>query len=413
MPEGGDPAPAAWYGLESFSRRIAASIAHDLKHDCNRPLREFIAEFRGCTRSGIQKQILDAVDGARMPLAEFFNDGQSPLRVDTLLMTMQALTKTVVAKDLGVLGKDHFATHLADYGGTTAFQYKRVLIDDPIVPCVLETAFAYCPKGTRRHKILGLNFSPRLSDPFSKLDWWEPIDGDDDDGDGSSLDTFLEFQRVMADEPTIFALHLACPRLMFTDKGKTKLDLPDEIKTALVNAVENVTKAWAKVIKAEERHASAEARREERLARSRSVSIKDAAWDVMEEAYMRASTNDTLPANATQIMYAARGEIQERTGKKLDRQYFNQTLLPDYIAEHDPDWDVVFDARGHFREPHTGHTIGLGTLDVREYLSEIGEPKLHHGAFTPPHITTRGPRGCFQAVMYVEKEGVGCCDPCS
>ena len=31
-------------------------------------------------------------------------------------------------------------------------------------------------------------------------------------------------------------------------------------------------------------------------------------------------------------MYAARGHIQERTGKKLDDRYFTQTLLPDYVA---------------------------------------------------------------------------------
>src|SRR5262249_3250003 len=153
-------------------------------------------------------------------------------------------------------------------------------------------------------------------------------------------------------------------------------DLPDEIKTALVNAVESVTKQWAKLIKAEERNASVKARREERLNRSRTISIKDAAYDVMEQAYMAVSDNDTLPANARQVMYAARNEIQNRTGKQLNDTYFTQVLLPDYIAENDVDWDVVYDDRGHFREPHTGHIIGLGTLAVRDYLETAGEPKL-------------------------------------
>ena len=43
----------------------------------------------------------------------------------------------------------------------------------------------------------------------------------------------------------------------------------------------------------------------------------------------RASANNTLPANARQIMYAARKYIQERTGKQLNDTYFTQTLLPD------------------------------------------------------------------------------------
>jgi hypothetical protein len=30
-------------------------------------------------------------------------------------------------------------------------------------------------------------------------------------------------------------------------------------------------------------------------------------------------------------MYAARGAIQEATGKPLDGKYYTQTLLPDYM----------------------------------------------------------------------------------
>ena len=58
------------------------------------------------------------------------------------------------------------------------------------------------------------------------------------------------------------------------------------------------------------------------------------------------------------------------TGEILDDRYFTQTLLPDYIAEHSEaaTWNVVFDARGHFTEPHTKRSIGLGTLEVRDYL---------------------------------------------
>jgi hypothetical protein len=95
-----EPAPAAWYGFESFSRRIAASIAHDLKHGRNRTLREFIAEFRGCTRSDVQKQMLDAVGGARVPLSEFFREGHNGLAVRRLLETIQETTKAVSARDL-------------------------------------------------------------------------------------------------------------------------------------------------------------------------------------------------------------------------------------------------------------------------------------------------------------------------
>jgi hypothetical protein len=394
-----EPAPIAWYDRESFSRRIAATIADDLKHGRDRTLREFITSFRGATRSDIGRRILDAVDGARIPLAEFFNDGQNPERVNHLRLTMVALTRPVPVKDLGILGEEHFKSRFAGYGATVGFRYKRALIDADL-PYAIETAFAYCPEGRHRQQFLGLNFSPRLNDPFSGLVWWG-----DDDADGVSLDALLTHLRVTADAPVLFALHLTCPRLMFTDKGKTRLDLPTAVTHSLADVIENVTKQWTKLIRAEERNASAEARREERLARSRKVSIKDAAWEVMEEAYMTASDGDTLPANARQIMYAARPRIQERTGKQLNDAYFTQVLLPDYIAENDADWDLVYDDRGHFREPHTGRIIGLGTLAVRRYLSEIGAPRLVGPQLKPAAIETTGPQGCFSAVMFVEKEG--------
>jgi hypothetical protein len=222
---------------------------------------------------------------------------------------------------------------------------------------------------------------------------------------GTSLAAFLTHQRISEQSPVIFAVHLACPRLAFTDKGKTKLVLPQAAATRLFESVENVTALWAKTIKAEERNAAAKARRDERFSRRRIVKIKDAAWEVMEQAYLAVSDNEALPANARQIMYAARPHIQERTGKQLDDKYFTQTLLPDYVTEHNVDWDVVYDDRGHFREPHTGLIFGLGTLAVRSYLDSIGEPKLEPGSFAPPRITTRGPRACFKAAMFVEKEG--------
>ena len=65
-------------------------------------------------------------------------------------------------------------------------------------------------------------------------------------------------------------------------------------------------------------------------------------------------------------MYAARSRILEMTGKpSLDDKYFTQNLLPDFMKEHPEltaDWDVVFDARGHLIEPHTGRRVALGTL---------------------------------------------------
>jgi hypothetical protein len=185
---------------------------------------------------------------------------------------------------------------------------------------------------------------------------------------------------------------------MMSDPGKTTAE-------RLKDSIVSVTKDWAKQRRAEERHESARQNRRARLFRSCRVTIKDAAWSVMEQAFLAASANGTLPATATQIMYAARGEIQQSTGKPLDRQYFNQTLLPDYIEEHGVDWDIVYDERGHFTEPHTGRSFGLGTVAVRNYLSSTHKPKLVLPSVEAARVITCGPKGRFSFALFIEKEG--------
>jgi hypothetical protein len=141
---------------------------------------------------------------------------------------------------------------------------------------------------------------------------------------------------------------------------------------AINGAVRGVTKDWAKQRKAEERDHNAAFNRRYRLVRSTRVTIRDAAFYVMKEAYLAASDNGTLPVKPRQIMYVARPKILQMTGEvELGDSYFTQGLLIDYMEEYDcDDWDITWDARGHFIEPHTGIETALGTLEVRQYLGE-------------------------------------------
>jgi len=141
------------------------------------------------------------------------------------------------------------------------------------------------------------------------------------------------------------------------------------------------------------------------MTRERGISFKEAAAQIMEEAYLKVSGNGALPANARQIMYAARPHIQNVTGKPLGDAYFTQTLLPDYIEEYGVTWDVVYDARGHFTEPHDGESFGVGTLEVRNYLAGLRDPKVVDAALHQAEVQTSGPSGSFGAVLFIEKEG--------
>jgi hypothetical protein len=173
----------------------------------------------------------------------------------------------------------------------------------------------------------------------------------------------------------------------------------------IIGVVREGTKKWTKTVKAEERSPVSRSYRYVRMTRERGVSFKDAAAQIMPEAYRMASGNGTLPANARQIMYAARPHIQKVTGKRLDDNYFTQTLLPDFLNETGVLWDICYDARGHFNEPHGGKSFGVGTLQVRSYLAGLHDPKLITASLSNARVETRGPSGNFGAVLFVEKEG--------
>jgi hypothetical protein len=68
-------------------------------------------------------------------------------------------------------------------------------------------------------------------------------------------------------------------------------------------------------------------------------------------------------------------------------------------------WDVVYDARGHFTEPHDGESFGVGTLEVRNYLAGLRDPKVVDAALHQAEVKTSGPSGNFGAVLFIEKEG--------
>jgi hypothetical protein len=178
----------------------------------------------------------------------------------------------------------------------------------------------------------------------------------------------------------------------------------------IIGAVQGVTKKWAKQRKREERNAAAIVSRRYVMTRRRSVSIRDAAFQTMEQAYLRASANGTLPAHARQIMYAARAYIQRTADKEIGQrfdQYFTQQLLPEYIEMYDVSWNVVYDARGNFAEPHTDLKVALGTLQVRRYLAQIGRHTVGDPDFEiwEKFYPTLGPRHRFGAILFIEKEG--------
>jgi hypothetical protein len=180
-----------------------------------------------------------------------------------------------------------------------------------------------------------------------------------------------------------------------------------DIRAAIASATKAVTKQWKQ---AKRRTDRADRVSLSRLARLRDVpprvTIREAAFDAMEDAYNKASSNGKYYANARQIMYAARPAILAQIdASEFNDVYFTQTLLKDYLEEYAPDWKVVWDARGHLIEPHTETRISLGGVGVAAYMRQwhdtidIAPPNIE------PRVDTEGPDNRYGAVLFIEKEG--------
>jgi hypothetical protein len=181
---------------------------------------------------------------------------------------------------------------------------------------------------------------------------------------------------------------------------------PRNIADDMIDAVATATNKWTRQKKSEERHPGNVRYRMSRMTREPRTTQKEAAWEIMKPAYMAASSDGKLPAKARQIFYQARGKIMAMTDdKELAYGYFSQTLLPNYVEEHSVDWDVVYDARGHFEEPHTNRRIGCGTIEVDNYLRAMADPTIASAEFSDANIDLIGPSGSISAVLYCEKEG--------
>jgi hypothetical protein len=181
---------------------------------------------------------------------------------------------------------------------------------------------------------------------------------------------------------------------------------PRNIANDIVDALETAAAKWTKQRKSEERHPSNVRYRATRMTREPRTTQKDAAWQVLEAAYMAASGNGRLPAMARQIFYQARPKIMALTeDRELDYNYFSQTLLANYIEEHEVEWNVVYDARGHFEEPHTNRRIGCGTIDVGSYLRAVRSPEVVPAEFAGAGVDVLGPAGGIAGILFCEKEG--------
>ena len=234
---------AHWYNPETLQRLIGAEVAFAEDHGHpQRPVSDFIADFRGLTANAKTKTVCDSLNLSRRSLDDVVLD---PPLVAQLLRAMKEGSRAPKPKDLGVIGRDHLLQRFVAAGAQPdSFDYQMNAFEHDGLPYVVEVAFAYAPglaerveegeieededwdvdeeeierrekkRDRVRRMVTGLNFSASVgANPFREL------------RDRQGLDGLLNAQYAGPDEPVIVFVHLTTPRLQFLDKGKSSVAL--------------------------------------------------------------------------------------------------------------------------------------------------------------------------------------------
>jgi DNA topoisomerase VI subunit B len=391
-----EPTSAHWYSVENLRNLIAAYI--NAGH--NKSIREFVSEFRGFAGSAKQKLVTDAAQLTGKVLGDLVTDGDlDGDQLCKLLGHMLSKSHPVKPEALGVIGEAHIRRWLVEQGAAAdgvKYGCKKGEVDG--LPYVLEVAFGVLQDNDAwRRVVTGLNWTPALRVPFS------------------TINEIMGECLIQRGDPVIVVAHLACPKLEFTDHGKSRLMLPPVLNGDCAALFKTITKEFTKAKRQAARQERLNERQLDELRKQQArkkMTIREACYAVMKQAYLEASTNGKYPANARQVFYKARPLVLDLCGEFYkNSSTFTQEVLPDYLADYPEataDWDVVYDDRGHLIEPHTGETIGLGTVAVRNYIRSWTNGQFAPRA-EPPSIrrliATVGPYNRYGAVLFVEKEG--------
>ena len=220
-----NPTSAHWYDETRLQRYLAAHVARDRDLGRHRTVREFIAEFRGLSGSGVQRKVLEEVGCSHQSLAQFFGAKQvNRAGIGKLLASMRKHTKPVAAKHLGVIGADHLKQRfLAAGGNAETFKYEqRKGTTSEDIPYIIEFAFGLHQSGltqgasVSRKFVTGANWSVGINNPFRAFG-----------STGEGLESTLAKVRANASSPVICALHLASAYIQYADRGKSSIILTD------------------------------------------------------------------------------------------------------------------------------------------------------------------------------------------
>src|SRR5262249_26012534 len=139
-----------WYDEARLQRYMAAHVARDRDLKRDRPVREFIAEFRGLSSTAKKRQMPTELGCSHVSLREFFGvERVNSAGIAKLLAAMKKHSRPVAPKLLGVIGVEHLkARFLAAGGNMDTFKYGcRKFVTSGGIPYIVEFAFGLHQSG--------------------------------------------------------------------------------------------------------------------------------------------------------------------------------------------------------------------------------------------------------------------------
>jgi DNA topoisomerase VI subunit B len=364
----------SWYDADTLKRQVRTIV----KNNTDRPLREFVQDFRGLTANDKAKTVCDQFPDIHH-LSDFNNQED---RIAGLLAVMKATAEPPSPKVLGFIGKEHFRTKFDEWYGIKAgrFYYKRseCVVDD--IPYIIEAASAEvnADRGEMFHL---LNFSPTYIDPThpsSMSDTLLATDKVSRYGFQSFMDAcYANPKAWMSDSAkrrnVAAALHIVSPGFSFLDRGKTRVSLPNFVASEVAECLWSVGKSFYEEGKRLEKDAAKEAKRREKQEREENQeneeeenpALKDAVFAVMDQAYLQATHHEEYDVWQRDHYYKVRDLIQALTSAVLTQSYFRKLEIT-YQQEFGKFKRLKYDPRGYLIEP-SGRIIQLGTREVEQY----------------------------------------------
>jgi hypothetical protein len=174
----------------------------------------------------------------------------------------------------------------------------------------------------------------------------------------------------------------------------------------ILSGLDSVGKSWTRQIKAEERSSGARRYRGS-MFKTQHVPLKEICYEHMDRAWDKASGGGRLPTHWRQVFYVMRQicDAHPRSQRPLRDTTF-KNIFEDYLERYGPGWNVLYGARGVFKEPHAAVNdtgLAMSTANVRNYLgARTASPRIER---IRPRFPTRGAANRISAVLICEKEG--------